>query len=182
MKLTAIRHTSVDVPAGICYGISDVSVANSFPEESAQIQAQLGNSAFDLVFSSPLKRCTKLASTLFQEDKIVPDDRLRELNFGDWEMQSWDSIFDSSEGRKWFQDYAVAKCPGGESFYNLVSRVELFLEELKEFESDQIAMITHAGVIRAMMCLLQQKTAEEAFNTSLRYGQIVEFLFENQTK
>ena len=175
MKLTAIRHTSVDVPAGICYGNSDVSVANSFPEESAQIQVQLGNSAFDFVFSSPLKRCTKLASTLFQEEKIVPDDRLRELNFGDWEMQSWDSIFISSEGKAWFQDYARENCPNGESFVDLVERVKSFLDELRTLKNEQIALITHAGVIRALMCLLQQKTAEEALNTPLKYGQIVNF-------
>jgi hypothetical protein len=32
-------------------------------------------------------------------------------------------------------------------------------------------------MIRALMCLLQHKTPEEAFNTSLKYGQIVHFDF-----
>ena len=175
MILTAIRHTSVDVPSGICYGITDVPLAATFQTEASQIQAQLGNNAFDLVFSSPLKRCTKLASTLFQEEKIVPDDRLKELNFGDWEMQSWDSVFNSSEGKTWFQDYTVTRCPSGESFADLIERIKSFLDELKVYEKEQIAIITHAGVIRALMCLLQQKSAGEAFNTPLKYGQIVNF-------
>jgi len=175
MILTAIRHTSVDVLSGICYGISDVPLAISFQEEAAQIQAQLDDRQFDRIYSSPLKRCTQLASELFQEEKITLDDRLRELNFGDWEMQPWDSIFNSPEGKSWFQDYAHASCPNGESFAELVARVKSFLDELKANENEQIAIITHAGVIRALMILLQQKSAEEAFSTPLKYGQIVNF-------
>jgi alpha-ribazole phosphatase len=177
MIITAIRHTSVDVPSGICYGISDVSVASTFPGEADQILAQLGNWQFDRIYSSPLKRCTQLASTLFPEKNISLDDRLKELNFGDWEMQSWDSISSSSEGKTWFRDYTRASSPNGESFADLVVRVKSFLDELSEIEPKQVVLITHAGVIRALMCLLQEKSAEEALNTPLKYGQIVHFDF-----
>lgn len=175
MIITAIRHTSVDVPSGICYGITDVPLAATFLEETAQIQAELGHRQFERIYSSPLKRCSQLASRLFPEQIIFPDDRLKELDFGDWEMQSWDSIFNSSEGNAWFQDYARESCPNGESFVDLVERVKSFLDEFKEYENEQIAIFTHAGVIRALMCLLQQKKAEEAFNTPLKYGQIENF-------
>jgi alpha-ribazole phosphatase len=175
MIITAFRHTSVDVPSGICYGITDVPLAATFQEETAQIEAELGNRQFDRIYSSPLKRCSQLASRLFPEKIIFPDDRLKELNFGDWEMQSWDSVFNSPEGKSWFSDFSHARCPKGESFANLVKRVKSFLDELKKFENEQIAIITHAGVIRALMFLLQQKTAEEAFNKPLKYGQIAVF-------
>lgn len=177
MIITAIRHTSVDVPSGICYGISDVPVAATFQEEAGQIREQLNNRPFDRIYSSPLKRCSQLASRLFPEKIIFPDDRLKELDFGDWEMQSWESVFSSSEGKTWFQDYTLEKCPGGESFADLGSRLKLFLDELNGFENEQIAIMTHAGVIRALMCLLQQKTAEQAFNTPLKYGEIVHFVY-----
>ena len=175
MNLTAIRHTSVDVSSGICYGITDVPLAATFQEETAQIQAELGNRQFERIYSSPLKRCSQLASRLFPEKIIFPNDRLKELDFGDWEMQEWNTIFNSPEGKTWFQDYARENCPNGESFVDLVERVKSFLNELRTLKNEQIAIITHAGVIRALMCLLQQKTAEEAFNTPLKYGQIVNF-------
>lgn len=175
MILTAIRHTSVDVPSGICYGITDVPLAATFQEETAQIQEQMGNRQFNRIYSSPLTRCTQLASSLFPEKIIFPDERLKELDFGDWEMQEWNTIFNSPEGKVWFEDYSRASCPNGESFAYLGTRVKSFLDELKAYENEPIAIITHAGVIRALMCLLQQKTAEEAFNTSLKYGQIVNF-------
>ena len=175
MIITAIRHTSVDVSSGICYGITDVPLAATFKEETAQIQVELGNRQFDQIYSSPLKRCTQLASRLFPEKIIFLVDRLKELDFGDWEMQEWNTIFNSPEGKVWFEDYTRASCPNGESFAYLVTRVKSFLDELKAYENEPIAIFTHAGVIRALMCLLQQKTAEEAFNTPLKYGQIVIF-------
>ncbi len=175
MILTAIRHTSVDVPSGICYGITDVPLAASFQEETAQIESELGNRQFDRIYSSPLKRCSQLASSLFPEKIIFPDGRLKELNFGDWEMQEWNTIFNSPEGKVWFEDYTRASCPNGESFAYLVTRVKSFLDELKAYENEPIAIFTHAGVIRALMCLLQEKSAEEAFNTPLKYGQIATF-------
>lgn len=36
MKVTLVRHTSVDVPKGVCYGWTDVSVAASFPQEAEE--------------------------------------------------------------------------------------------------------------------------------------------------
>lgn len=177
MIITAVRHTSVNVPSGICYGITDVPLAPTFLSELESIRRNLTSEPFDAIFSSPLSRCTKLANELFPEGPIRIDDRLTELDFGDWEMQPWDSVFSSSEGKTWFQDYTRASSPNGESFPDLVSRVKSFLDELREFENEQIAIISHAGVIRALMCLLQEKSAEEAFNTPLKYGQIVHFDF-----
>ncbi len=173
--ITAIRHTSVDVPSGICYGITDVPLAPTFPTELESIRQKLTDKSFDAVFSSPLSRCTKLANEVLPGKPLRIDNRLTELDFGIWEMKDWNEIFESPEGKVWFADYTHASCPNGESFADLVSRVKSFLDELKEYENEPIAVITHAGVIRALLCLLLQKTPEEAFQTPLTYGQIVHF-------
>ena len=175
MIITAIRHTSVDVPSGVCYGISDVPLAPTFRSELETIRRNLTGETFDAVFSSPLSRCTKLAAEISPEGPIRIDARLTELDFGDWEMQSWDTIFESPEGKVWFADYAHSACPGGESFTDLIKRGKTFLDDLKRTNFRNVVVFTHAGMIRALMCLLQHKTPEEAFNTSLKYGQIVKF-------
>lgn len=178
MIITAIRHTSVDVPSGICYGITDIVLAPTFRIEVESIRRNLTGETFDAIFSSPLSRCTKLANELFPERQVLIDQRLIELNFGDWEMQSWVTIFESSEGKTWFADYAHSACPGGESFSDLIKRGKTFLDELKRTSFRNVVLFTHAGMIRALMCLLQDKTPEEAFQTPLIYGQIVSFNFE----
>ncbi|MDP3912706.1 MAG: alpha-ribazole phosphatase [Bacteroidota bacterium] len=178
MKLTLIRHTSVDVPKGICYGSSDVPLAPTFRNEMEQIRKKLGMGTFDATFSSPLSRCTILASAIISEENIRIDHRLTELNFGNWEMLQWESFYESDEGKIWYSDYVNNRCPNGESFADLLGRTDLFLADLQKTNFKRVLVVTHAGVIRAMMCLLEHKTPEEAFQTPLEYGQIVNFNFE----
>jgi alpha-ribazole phosphatase len=180
MIITTIRHTSVDVPSGICYGITDVPLAPAFRNESESIRQKLADKKFDAVFSSPLSRCTKLAAELFPEGQLRIDHRLTELNFGDWEMTSWKSIYESETGKEWFANYVNTRCPNGESFIDLIHRAKLFLNDLKRNDLSNIVIFTHAGIIRAMMCLLQDKTPEEAFDTPLEYGEMITFNLGNE--
>jgi alpha-ribazole phosphatase len=41
MDIYLIRHTSVDVPKGLCYGQSNVSLTKTFEEEAKVIQKKL---------------------------------------------------------------------------------------------------------------------------------------------
>jgi len=175
MIITAIRHPSVDVPSGICYGISDVPLAAIFPSELESIRQKLVDEKFDAVFSSPLSRCTKLATVLFPERKIGIDQRLIELDFGVWEMTEWDQIFASPEGKEWFGDFVNTPCPNGESLQQMIVRAKKFLNDLEKTTCTRVALVTHAGFIRSLMSILQDKTPEEAFQTPLAYGQIIHF-------
>jgi len=140
----------------------------------------LDGETFDAVFSSLLSRCTKLAAEIGPENNIRIDRRLSELDFGDCEMAAWDAVFESPEGKSWFADYVNTRCPNGESFNDLIQRCNSFLEDLRQTPFNRIAIFTHAGIIRSLMCLLQNKIPEEAFQTPLQYGQIITFNFEKK--
>ena len=63
MEIILVRHTSVDVPIGTCYGHTDVPVKDTFEQEAAQTKRQLeAYPPFDHVYCSPLTRCVKLAT------------------------------------------------------------------------------------------------------------------------
>ena len=47
MQLYLIRHTSVAIEQGICYGQSDIKLSESFEEDSKNILGQLKNVNFD---------------------------------------------------------------------------------------------------------------------------------------
>lgn len=179
MRITTVRHTSVDVPKGICYGKSDVPLASSFETECALVSDKLGSALFDAVFSGPLSRCTILATELAKKLPIHTDNRLIELDFGDWEMADWNSIYESAASKSWFADYVNTRCPNGESFADQIERTGSFLADLNKEPFNHTLVVTHAGIIRAMMCLLQDKSPEEAFNTPLEYGQVLTFKLEN---
>ena len=93
INLTFIRHTSVDVPPGVCYGQTDVPLAPSFPEEALIVKDGLAGIHFDEIYCSPLSRCVRLAEYCgFTTPKF--DKRLMEMNFGEWEMIRYDKITD----------------------------------------------------------------------------------------
>jgi alpha-ribazole phosphatase len=177
MKLTLIRHTSVDVPKGICYGKTDVRVSPTYCNEMQQVKKELENKKFDAIFSSPLQRCTKLTSDIFPEANIRIDTRLTELDFGAWEMVSWDTIYQTRKGKEWFGDYVNTPCFKGESFSGLIKRCESFLTFLRESNLQDIAVFTHSGVIRALLSINQDITPEDTFYVPIAYGQIIDLNF-----
>ena len=91
MIVYLIRHTSVAVPKGSAYGFTDVPLNPTFETEAAVTLSQLSGLHFDEVFCSPLTRCVKLAA-FCGYPQAIRDERLKELNFGDWEMKTWDEI------------------------------------------------------------------------------------------
>lgn len=169
MTLYLLRHTRVDVPQGICYGQSDVPLAESFPEEAAAVVKKLSEIRFDRVYSSPLSRCMLLAEKI--SNAILEDDRLKELNFGDWEGKTWDSIYESEEGKHWFADYENIACPQGESFRMMIDRVSHFIGDLPP-DMENLLIVTHAGIIRSFLTILKGFSIDKAFNTPVDYGEI----------
>jgi alpha-ribazole phosphatase len=175
MKLYCIRHTKVDVPAGICYGQSDVGLAESYPTERIAVLQQIPSVIFDRVYSSPLSRCRTLAHDLFPEYEITYDDRLRELHFGNWELQHWDDISQTDEAKAWFDDFVQVRCPGGESFMDQIERTQSFLNDLKAKSVDQVLVVSHGGILRSLDCLLCGTEPLDAFRKKLAYGDLVQF-------
>ena len=114
MEIYLVRHTSVDVPAGYAYGQTDVPLKASFPEEAARVKQALEGHTFDQVWSSPLSRCRRLAAYCGYPEPMT-DPRLMEVNFGEWEMKSWDEVSSDPRSVAWFDDWLNEPTPGGES-------------------------------------------------------------------
>ena len=171
MIVTLIRHTSVDVPKGVCYGQTDVPLKPTFPEEAAITLQTIETENFDAVYTSPLSRCTKLA-TYCGYPEAQHDDRIKELNFGDWEMQPFDQINDPRM-QEWFDDYLNVPTTNGESFMMQYKRVANFLEELKGKDAAHVALFTHGGVIICAQIYAGILQPEEAFTALAPYGSTV---------
>lgn len=171
MFLYLVRHTKVDVKPGVCYGAADVGLAKTFEDEKEKVSERLLNIKPDKIFSSPLSRCRILAESLYEKE-IIYDEALKELNFGEWEGSKWEIISKSSYAEKWFNDYINIPCPGGESYKNLLDRVEkLIIEKLRDL--DEVVVFTHGGVIRAFYSLVKNVSPEKAFDLKIDYGQVV---------
>ena len=85
--LYLIRHPRPLIAPGVCYGRLDVAAEDPLPIAAA-LRALLPAGA--PVWSSPLQRCRLLAGHLRPQPRL--DERLQEIDFGDWEGQAWDDI------------------------------------------------------------------------------------------
>ena len=146
MEVILIRHTRVGVEKGTCYGWTDVPVADTFEQEAAITKRNLeALQPFDASYTSPLTRAKKLADYCGFPDAIA-DDRLKEMNMGDWEMRKYDEITDPYI-QEWYEDYLHLPTPHGESFPFMYQRVSQFLDELKHQPFKRVAIFAHGGVL-----------------------------------
>jgi len=170
MEVYLIRHTTPQIAKGICYGQSDVPLADSFNAEIAVLLKQLPP-IFDAVFSSPLTRCYQVAKHI-QAKKITVDKRLLELNFGDWEMKNWDDI-DQKALNTWMKAFVQSSIPGGESYLDLTKRVQDFITSVTRSDYKRVAIVTHGGVIRSFLAYALDTPLKDTFSYALNFGSIV---------
>jgi len=172
MELYLIRHTTPEVGMGVCYGQTDLDVADSFETELAKIREKVAHLDSPYIYSSPLQRCAKLASALAVELQVQHDHRLKELDFGDWEMLPWDQIPRGAID-VWAEEHVRQAPPNGESFHALHLRASEFLAEVSaNRRGEQVVVVTHAGVIRALLAEALGLPLQNAFKLQLRYGSI----------
>jgi alpha-ribazole phosphatase len=170
MDIYLIRHTQTANAEGLCYGQSDIGLAISFEEEVETLHEKLPELNDDCrVFSSPLVRCIQLAETF--SNSVNTDTRLQELYFGDWEGQRFDDI-DPVALQQWSDNFATAIPPNGESFDDLYQRVGAFWQELLATEAEQVIVVTHAGVIRALLARVLSLPLANAFQFRIDAGSV----------
>ena len=172
MELILVRHTTPDVPKGMCYGWSDVDVTSTFIAEATSTLNELKQHLpVDKAFTSPLQRARKLAVFCGFAD-AEQDARLKEMNMGDWEMQRYDQIMDPKL-QDWYKDYLHLPATGGEGFPALYKRVSGFLDELKTKPYRKVAVFAHGGPIVCAAVYAGLCTPENGFSIAPRYGGIL---------
>ncbi|MFI3303648.1 MAG: histidine phosphatase family protein [Rikenellaceae bacterium] len=176
-KIYLQRHTQPNISSDICYGASDIDLHPEF--ESLHLEEVLNRTkelSITQIYSSPLQRCHKLALRIKEStgvETVILDDRLKELNFGDWELTPWEDIYNTPGGREWFDDYINCRTPNGEAFTDLRARAESFLEYAKSLDGD-ILVVTHSGFMRAMKVATGAISEEEVFSLDISYGELME--------
>lgn len=168
MQVFLIRHPRPLIEAGICYGQLDVDSEDPLPI-AARLKSSLPQDT--LVISSPLHRARQLAEALDPQARI--DARLSEINFGDWEGRAWDDI-DRVSLDAWAADVLDFTPPGGESVASLQRRAIDFAASLDNINTPCVALVTHAGIIRALIGYWQQLPVEDWTQLKFDFGSVTE--------
>ena len=181
MKHYLMRHPAVSA-TGRCIGQSDIPLSEEGTTSLNDLVQATRNASPDLIISSDLRRCRDLAeaAALQLECPIRLDTRWREIHFGIWENRSWDEIRQADQAgvEKWSLDFQHESPPSGESFQDLLKRVAAAVEDLPR---DRTALVvTHAGCLRALACLLKLISPDRMFDWEVPYGALFALDTEDQ--
>ncbi len=151
---------------GKIQGRIDIPLSQVGKEQALHLYSKIKDIHLDLIFSSPLSRAYETA-TIATKDKnieIIKDDRLMEMNYGDFEGQDHNNL-DVTTKKKMF----AYRYPNGESYLDVAKRVYSFLDEIKAKYSDKdILVVSHYGVGRIFNSYFNDLTNEEFFEFKLK--------------
>ncbi len=155
-QLYLLRHGPAAVESGLLVGSTDVGLNGKGLVRLGSLNRQLAD--VDVWYCSPMLRARQTLASLRQhiniKQEILYDDRLREIDFGRWEMQSFADISraDPDLIDSW-TDYTNFVFPEGEAVAAFCKRIETMLELFTARNRGKIGVITHGGVIRTLICL-----------------------------
>ncbi len=164
MDLVLLRHLKPIQVEGICYGKTDVSA----PANLAGLSFAEDFPVTSMLWTSPLSRCLNLAQALHLKfgPSLVVDDRLAELDFGIWEMQTWDAI--GPERLNAWITSGFSDLHQGESLLEFDRRIASWWTQLDQNMNHIV--LTHAGVIRSIHRQFLGLTLEESLLLPVPFG------------
>lgn len=159
MKTTVylIRHgESLGNRKRLILGSTDLGLTELGEAQAEATGKALADISFDAIYSSDLSRAmsTAMPHARLRGMSVVPDERLREMYFGDWEGISVDDAI-AKYGEKftveWKEQFGIFRAPGGESTPELAERMYGALVDIaSRHPGGRIIVASHAGAIRAL--------------------------------
>ena len=155
-----VHGTTVDNERGISSGWYDAPLSEKGIQQSVALKDKIGGKKFDVIFCSDLKRAVDSTKLTWGGTAIpiIPDARLRECNYGDYNAKE-SSIVEPMQEKNIIEQF-----PNGESYEDVKTRIADFLEFLKKnYDGKSVAIVAHKAPQLALDVLLKNKTWEQAF-------------------
>jgi alpha-ribazole phosphatase len=178
VKLLLVRHAApVDDARGRCYGRLDVGLSPEGEAQAAGLVRILDGVRLAAVVSSPARRAVDTALPLAEPGGLEVEilDGLRELDFGELEGKTYDEIAETRPElyAQWMAAPTSVRFPGGESYDDLRLRVEEAAARLREaFTESTVAVVTHGGVVRALVAGVLGIPPERIFRLGVDYASV----------
>ena len=165
MTIYLIRHGKTEANEKHLYcGSTDLPLSNAGKEELRSVHYAIKNVRF---LTSGRKRTNETLRILFGDVPYEVDPRFREVDFGIFEMHSYEELKDTPDYQAWLTgDNDVNIPPNGESGLQMKERV---LEAFSEIQEDT-CIITHGGVIASIMEYLFPKENKNRYQWQPKPG------------
>lgn len=189
MELFIVRHgKTIWNAAGRLQGHADIELNDEGRAVAIELGKQLADVPIDRIYSSPLIRAKETASIIKggRNIPIIPDERLKELSFGDMEGITCDEWFDEKSPYHFFftEPEKYPTPPNGESFEEVCLRAKEFLQEViepLENSCERIMIVAHGALNKALMCYIQNHDISHYWGNGLQKNCACSiFKYENQ--
>lgn len=152
-KILLLRHSLTEANEKWLYcGSTDLPLSPAGVTHAAE-RAKAWNyraEDFGVFFTSGMRRTDETLRLLFGEVQFTPIPALRELDFGDFEMYSYEQLQNRSDYQRWITGNNYKnRCPHGESAEDMEARCLPAFAALLGHES--AVVVSHGGVIAAIM-------------------------------
>jgi broad specificity phosphatase PhoE len=170
--VTVLRHGAVAGRAHVFRGKLDEPLSSQGMVQMQRSLERCGAYGFDTIATSPLKRCHEFA-TAYAAKHCVPLQVLPpfgELSFGEWEGLTPDEVNARHpvEYQAFRATHGEHAPPHGEALAQFRKRVAQGCQEwLAQDAGTNRLLITHAGVMRALLMELFGYTPAQAFQIAL---------------
>ncbi len=159
-KYFLMRHGEAENNVKNIYS-SDQTIHHLTEKGKEQVMSttrHMKNKEIDFVYSSPFLRTRETAELValqlgIPKEKIIYDDRLRELEFGEFSGHTVGEYWDMVDGKNWTFD---KKIPGGESYQDAKNRFGEFLYEIDtKHKGENILIVSHGLAVEMVPGIIE---------------------------
>lgn len=145
-EIILVRHAPA-LTEGRIAGRRDVSITEFDNDQARKIASEIA--PVDQLVASPARRCIETARLLIGDMEPLCEAGLWEQDFGEWEGLPFTEL--PNIGTLSADELAQHRPPGGESFEDVCLRVHPVILGLAKGNARRIAVVAHAGSIRAAL-------------------------------
>lgn len=155
-KIHFIRNAlTLENLEGKYLGHTDVPLCEQGIDQLEELIEQYTYPSAQVVFSSPLRRCTDTAKMLYPDKEPIPMSELIEYNFGEFEGRTADELKEHPVFPRWLAGEQGVEPPFGEDQEAFGRRIcagfEKIVDGMLKSGVESAAIITHGGVISTLM-------------------------------
>ncbi len=174
-KLTLIRHGALESCLNGCYvGRLDARLSSTGKQQALQLAESLSTTGIEALWCSPAMRAVETARPLAERLNMAcyTENGLDEIHFGRWEGLTFAQIqaADPQLVDLWADPNADFCFPEGESRQEFRLRVSEVAQRIVSSECQHLALVSHGGVIRTLLCRLLQWSDDDFFKVSIQRG------------
>lgn len=169
MKLYLLRHGQTDWNVQWkLQGVSDTSLNENGINQAREAASRYADLPFDAVYSSPLKRAKVTAEILAEPHglTVIEDKRIIEMCFGDLEGTTPEETKGDINRYNLFHNPPEYIPTGnGESFEQVRSRCEAFVEDIKQSGYEHVLVVSHGGLCRGIESVIFGRSLKDFWGT-----------------